>query len=51
MAPPSDAIISKRITVTLDSYRKIVAMVDKPREPTRAMRDLMTGKPIKGSPW
>jgi len=45
---PADIIIPPRITVTKKSFEKIVELINKPRKPTKALRDSMAGKDIDG---
>ncbi len=47
---PSDIVIPPRITVTPESYEQVAALVEKPRKPTKAMRDLLAGKRVDGEP-
>ena len=47
---PSDIVIPPRITVTPESLEQVAALVKKPRKPTKAMRDLLAGKPVDGEP-
>jgi hypothetical protein len=47
---PADIVIPPRLTVTAESFEKVVELVKKPRKPTKALRDLMAGKPIDGEP-
>lgn len=41
---PADIIIPPRITVTAAAHRRVVDRVEKPRKPTKAMRELVAGK-------
>ena len=43
---PADVIIPPRLKLTRRSFEKVVALVQKPREPTKALRELMAGKPV-----
>jgi hypothetical protein len=47
---PADIVIPPRITVTPMSFKAVAGAVKKPRKPTKAMRDLMTGKRVDGEP-
>jgi hypothetical protein len=47
---PSDIILPPRLTVTPESFLRVAAQVSEPREPTKAMRALMRGKPPTGEP-
>jgi hypothetical protein len=47
---PADIVIPPRIIVTADSFEKVGELVKKPRKPTKALRDLMAGKPVTGEP-
>lgn len=47
---PADIVIPPRITVTSKSFERLTELVKKPRKPTRALRDLLAGKPVDGEP-
>jgi hypothetical protein len=47
---PADITIPPRVVVTAASFEKVVELVKKPRRPTKALRDLMAGKPVRGEP-
>ena len=47
---PSDLVVSSRITLAAASFRQVVGLVKKPRKPTKALRDLMSGKRVAGEP-
>jgi len=47
---PADIVIPPRLTVTAKSFEEVAALVTKPREPTSALRALMSGKPVDGEP-
>ena len=47
---PADILIPPRLTVTGESFQAIYDLVDGSRRPTKAMRDLMAGKPVDGAP-
>jgi hypothetical protein len=48
---PADIVIPPRLTVTRRSFEQVTELVQKPREPTKALRDLMAGKSVEGEPW
>jgi hypothetical protein len=43
---PAGVAIPSRITVTPASFEAVIGLVEKPRTPTRALRDLFAGKPV-----
>jgi hypothetical protein len=45
---PADIVIPPRLTVTPASFETITLRVKKPRKPTKALQDLMTGKRVDG---
>jgi hypothetical protein len=45
---PADIVIPPRLTVTRESFEVVTELVKKPRKPTKALRDLMAGKPVAG---
>lgn len=45
---PSDIILPPRLTVSPESFLRVAERVAEPREPTEAMRALMSGKPVPG---
>jgi hypothetical protein len=47
---PADIVTPPRLVVTARSFEKIAALVEKPRKPTKALRDLMAGKRVDGEP-
>ena len=47
---PSDIVIPPRVTLTPESFARVVELVKKPRKPTRALRDLMKGKRVGDEP-
>ena len=47
---PADIVIPPSIVVTARSFDAVEEVVKKPRRPTKALRDLMAGKPIDGEP-
>jgi uncharacterized protein (DUF1778 family) len=44
---PSDLIIPPRIELSAASFQRVTELVARPRKPTKALRDLMSGKPTK----
>ena len=47
---PADIVIPPRVTVTAKSFASVVERIRKPRKPTKAMRDLLAGRLVKGEP-
>lgn len=47
---PADIVIPARLTVSAKSFETVAKLIGKPRKPKKAMRDLMSGKPINGEP-
>jgi hypothetical protein len=47
---PQDIVVPPRLTVTSTSFAKVVALVKKPRLPTKSLRDLMNGKRVADEP-
>lgn len=47
---PADIIIPPQLTVTSKSFDKIVAIVKNPRKPTKALKNLMSGRTVRGEP-
>ena len=47
---PADIVIPPRLTVTKESFAEVKRLLAKPRKPTKALRDLMSGKPVDGEP-
>ena len=47
---PADIVIPARLMVTRASFAAVADAVKKPRKPTRALRDLMAGKPTDDDP-
>ena len=43
---PADIVIPPRLTIASASFTAVSALVKKPRKPTRALRELMAGKPV-----
>ena len=41
---PADIVIPPRLVVTSGSFEKVTELAKKPRQPTKALRDLMAGK-------
>lgn len=44
---PSDLIIPPRIELSAESFERVVALAARPRKPSKALRELMSGKPTK----
>jgi hypothetical protein len=47
---PADIVIPPRLTVTTRSFKAAHELVKAPRESTKALRELMAGKPVDGEP-
>jgi hypothetical protein len=47
---PSDLLIPPRLTVSARSFIVVAALGREPRRPTRALRRLLSGKPVEGAP-
>ncbi|HEY3354975.1 MAG TPA: hypothetical protein VGQ83_17105 [Polyangia bacterium] len=47
---PADIVIPPRLTVTVRSFAAITERIKKPRRPTKALRDLLAGKPVDVEP-
>ena len=47
---PADIVIPPRLVVSQRSFAKVSALVKRPRKPTKALRDLLAGKPVAGEP-
>jgi hypothetical protein len=47
---PADIVIPPRLTVTVAAFDAVTELVKRPRKPTKALRDLMAGKRVKGEP-
>ena len=45
---PADIVIPPRLVLTSESFEKVSDLVKKPRKPSKALRDLMAGKPVNG---
>ncbi|MCZ7583104.1 MAG: hypothetical protein M5R36_07080 [Deltaproteobacteria bacterium] len=41
---PDEAFIPSRIVVGLKEFRRIVSMIENPKPPSKALRDLMRGR-------
>ena len=46
---PTDLIIPPRLVLARDSFERVTKLIEQPRAPTQAMRDLMAGKKIRRS--
>jgi HJR/Mrr/RecB family endonuclease len=47
---PADIVIPPRLTLTSKSFDMVAKLIKKPRKPTKALRDLLAGKPVDGEP-
>ncbi len=47
---PADIVIPPRLVVSQRSFAKVSALIKRPRKPTKALRDLLAGKPVAGEP-
>ena len=47
---PADLVIPARIVVNQATFRRLKKLLKNPPRPTKAMRDLMAGRPVKGEP-
>ena len=47
---PADLVVPPRVVLTQASFARVVRAVRKPRRPTKALRDLMAGKRVRGEP-
>lgn len=47
---PADLVIPPKIVLSRESYSKVRRLVSAPRKPTRALRDLLSGKAVAGEP-
>ena len=45
---PADIVIPPRLMLTSESFGEVSDLVNKSRKPSKALRDLMTGKPVDG---
>jgi hypothetical protein len=45
---PADIVIPPRLTVSSRSFEAARKLIQKPRKPTKALRDLMAGKSVDG---
>lgn len=44
---PSEVLVPPRMTLDEESFEKVARLVEKPRRPTKAMRELMRGNKAK----
>jgi uncharacterized protein (DUF1778 family) len=44
---PADLILPPRLVLSPESFERVAELIDKPRKPTQAMRDLMAGKKMR----
>jgi predicted DNA-binding protein len=47
---PFDVVIPTRLTVTPAAFARVLEVVQKPRKPTKALRDLLAGKRLRTEP-
>lgn len=47
---PADLVIPPRLVLTAGSFKQVAAHLRRAKKPTKAMRDLMRGKPVAGEP-
>ena len=47
---PANIVIPPRLTVTRKSFDQVTELVQNPRKPTKALRDLMCGKRVDDEP-
>lgn len=47
---PADVLIPPRLTLTAGSFKAVAALLEKPRNPKRALRELRAGKRVDGEP-
>lgn len=45
---PADIVIPPRLVLTSESFQKVSNLVKKPRKPSKALRNMMAGKPVDG---
>lgn len=45
---PADIVIPPRVTVTSESFEVVTKLIEAPRKPTKALRDLMAGRTTRG---
>ena len=45
---PADIVIPPRLMLTSESFGEVSDLVNKSRKPSKALRDLMAGKPVDG---
>lgn len=43
---PADLIIPPRLELTAESFQRVVDRIQNPRQPTKALEELMAGKPV-----
>lgn len=44
---PADIIVPPRIELAPEAFEEVVKLIERPRKPTRALRNLMSGKVTK----
>jgi len=47
---PADVIIPPKVVLSAASFARVSSRVKRPRKPTKALRELMAGKPVPGEP-
>jgi len=47
---PADIVIPPRLTLTSRSFQTVTGLINKPRKPTKALRDLLAGRGLDGEP-
>jgi hypothetical protein len=47
---PADLVVPPRLTLQAKSFDRVTELVRSPRKPTKALRDLMAGKRVRGEP-
>ena len=47
---PADLVIPPRLMVTVKSFAAVAERIKNRRKPTKAMRDLLAGRPVEGEP-
>ncbi len=47
---PADLVLPPRLLVSRESLEKVAGLVRKPPRPTKALRDLMSGRRVDGEP-
>ena len=47
---PADLVLPPRLVLTKASFEKVERLLKRPGKPTKALRDLLAGRPVKGEP-